>query len=269
VNNQVVILIIAHKQHLTGSEQKSLKQCHDILGKYPIHLICPQGLDTGIYQSVCPEVSIDHIDPKWQSNYGMFNRLKISSFLYDRYSKYKFILFYELDAWVFKDELTEWCDKNYDYIGAPWFEGWDVPKSTDIVGVGNGGFSLRNVESALRINKRIARIKQLRAFWFRSKLQGVWRFEKFLLAFKNAFQLQSIKYLEQIVFDRALQEDYYWCDIVGNTFRDFKVAPSNEAIKFSFEVNPSYLYQENGTRLPFGCHAWEKFQPEFWKAFIS
>ena len=39
-----------------------------------------------------------------------------------------------------RDELLDWCNKNYDYIGAPW-----VKKERDniLLKTGNGGFSLR------------------------------------------------------------------------------------------------------------------------------
>ena len=30
------------------------------------------------------------------------------------------MLIYQLDAYVFKDELLNWANKGYDYIGAPW-----------------------------------------------------------------------------------------------------------------------------------------------------
>lgn len=30
-------------------------------------------------------------------------------------------MIYQLDAWVFNDELSSWCSLGYDYIGAPFF----------------------------------------------------------------------------------------------------------------------------------------------------
>src|SRR5262249_21397293 len=36
----------------------------------------------------------------------------------------------------------------YDYIGAPWFEGWErAPIDAPIIGVGNSGFSLLRLDS--------------------------------------------------------------------------------------------------------------------------
>ena len=43
----------------------------------------------------------------------------------------------------------------------------------------------------------------------------------------------------------------------------------DEDILFSFEVNPSFLYAKV-QRLPFGCHAFEKFEfDSFWSQYIS
>lgn len=50
---------------------------------------------------------------------------------------------------------------------------------------------------------------------------------------------------------------------------DFNIAPVEIALKFSFETTPKQLYKRNNEQLPFGCHAWEKYDPEFWKPFIQ
>lgn len=43
-----------------------------------------------------------------------------------------------------------------------------------------------------------------------------------------------------------------------------------EAIHFSFEVHPSKLFKETSGTLPFGCHAFEKYEyTEFWSKHIS
>lgn len=49
----------------------------------------------------------------------------------------------------------------------------------------------------------------------------------------------------------------------------FKVAPVEEALKFAFECDPAYLYKLNGRRLPFCCHAWERWGWDFWLPFIE
>ena len=67
-------------------------------------------------------------------------------------------------------------------------------------------------------------------------------------------------------FDR--NEDIFWAELAAKRFRWFEVAPAHEAMGFSFEVNPSVLYRMNGGNLPFGCHGWGKYDPDFWGRHI-
>jgi hypothetical protein len=41
-----------------------------------------------------------------------------------------------------------------------------------------------------------------------------------------------------------------------------------EALAFSIEQNPQTGYKILG-KLPFGCHAWERYEPSFWKGIIA
>jgi hypothetical protein len=116
--------------------------------------ICPDGLDTAWYRTFVPEIPIEHVDGRWLATPSMLAACKISPLLYEKYERFEYILFYEPDAFVFSDRLEEWCDRDLDYLGAPWFEGFSKPKSDRIIGAGNGGFSLRKVQSHLRIARR-------------------------------------------------------------------------------------------------------------------
>lgn len=64
-------------------------------------------------------------------------------------------------------------------------------------------------------------------------------------------------------------EDEFWGLIVPRYFKWFNVARPEEALRFSFEVLPEELLKLNNNELPFGCHAWEKYDPSFWKKFID
>ena len=41
----------------------------------------------------------------------------VSPLFYLNFKKYRYLLIYQLDALVFRDELLEWCSKEIDYIG--------------------------------------------------------------------------------------------------------------------------------------------------------
>ncbi len=264
--NSVVILIIAHKPDPSPTELASLSQCQKILGKHPIFLICPEGLDVNEYSKAVPNIKFDFIDPKWQSSYAMFNRLKIEPFLYERYRKYKYILFYELDAWVFRDELDYWCSMDYDYIGAPWFEGYHKANSTGkFIGVGNGGLSLRKVKSHLKALHSFAYISPPKTRIHTFFLSG--------LSFHNFIKLIKDLTIQNNVFyafnNYERNEDKFWGNVVSKRFSWYKVPVMDIAYRFSIEKNGPLLYERNNCQLPFGCHAWEKYDPEFWEQFIE
>src|SRR5690606_35437868 len=77
-------------------------------------------------------------------------RLVLSRRFFRSFITYEYILIYHLDALVFSDQLREWCAAGFDYIGAPWLKSPDDP-TQGFSEVGNSGFSLRNVEAALRV----------------------------------------------------------------------------------------------------------------------
>jgi hypothetical protein len=240
---RVIILTVVYKKEISHLEAISLKQCMKVLGRYPIRLICPEGLDIGAYRSVAKDLEADFINPKWQKSLSTVNRLMIAPFLYKRYRDYEFILFYQLDAFAFRDDLEYWCNKDYDYIGAPWFDGFSAGNvDSPLIGVGNGGFSLRKTHSLLKARKALRDLAK-------NTPMG-----------NNPFLF---------VNDYPAQEDIFWGIGIKRHLEWFKVAPIDEAIKFSFEVQPKLLYDMNNQELPFGCHAWWRYDLEFWRPFIE
>ena len=76
----------------------------------------------------------------------------------------------------------------------------------------------------------------------------------------------TISYVKQ----RGGNEDVFWTQCIPKYFPKFKVAPFEDAYAFSFEKNASMLYKKNNNQLPFGCHAWQKYEyEEFWKKHIQ
>ena len=47
-----------------------------------------------------------------------------------------------------------------------------------------------------------------------------------------------------------------------------KLPTWKEGLSFAFEKNPQISYSLHEDSLPFGCHAWEKYNPSFWQKFI-
>lgn len=256
-----IIVITAHKEKLTPSEEYSLRRCKEILGRHDVVLVCPVGMNTGCYTALWSDLAVDAIPPHWQHSYDAFNHLKVHPFLYDRYKNFDYMLFHELDALVFSDKLDFWCDQGFDYIGAPWFE---CVEEDVFCGVGNGGFSLRRI-SAMR---RVARTwRYIEPAW--ALVKAIASKQTTKESFANVLRKLTLgNNFHYFLNDYSGLEDVFWGRIVPTRFPWYKVAPPEIALKFSFEARPLILYAMNDDRLPFGCHAWQKWHPEFYTHFF-
>lgn len=225
---RVAVAIITHKDQPDRMEQLSFLQCISVLKDHPIFLICPDNLGMNYYRDLdFDQFDIRPVSHKHLNSKLSYNRFKKSKEFYQQFDEFDFVLTYELDSYVFTDRLLEWCDSGFDYVGAPWFEGFESPKKPlKFRGVGNSGFSLRNVSACLKVLRNYSPVDD-----------G--------------------------------NEDVFWGLVVPQKCSFFKVAPPEIALKFSFEVKPKYLYTVNNKQLPFGCHAWNRYEPKFWRQFIE
>ncbi len=123
-------------------------------------------------------------------------------------------------------------------------------------GVGNGGFSLRRVADFQRVLERPRRIpnfiksqagKARQPHHWGRRLKHEW-----LLAYNFAPCFPTSN------------EDFFWGILVPAACPSFRVPGLADASRFAFEVEPRHLYALNGEQLPFGCHAWERYDREFW-----
>lgn len=266
----ICVVIPVHAATLTATEVISIKRCREILGSYDVYLVFPTGMNINIYQHYFPELRLQPVDRKWLSNIDEYNKMKRSLSFYNLFRQYQFMLTYELDAYIFSDAWNRANALHYDFIGAPWFNGYkDNSPKTHIIGTGNSGFSLRNIERCIMILKKRERVKKA---WTRLKQLKLDRVIPltFLLRLMDAEWklIRTNYYFIPFVDKEYLHEDIFWCETVPKLLK-FKIASVEDSLKFSFELQPSVLYKMNKHRLPLGCHAWFKYSPEFWKPFIN
>lgn len=223
-NSRLAVIVPLYSFQLSENEIVSLNQVKTILDKYDIIAITPPNLSVNNKYFTRTE----SFSPDFFTSIEAYNRLMLSPDFYRRFQDYEYILIYQLDAFVFSDQLSYFCNLGYDYIGAPWLHGIFnyIDSSHYLWHVGNGGLSLRRVESFIRILED------------RKPLQG-----------------------EQIK-----NEDLFFSSIVDD---QFKVAPMEIALQFSFERQVKKCFALNHNQLPFGCHAWSRYDLEFWKPYIE
>ena len=272
----IVVPIYKTFKQLSKEELRSLNQLFFIFCKIDIFFICGKSFESFDYIQECKKANTVPVITKFHDRYFSsiegYNKLMLSPKFYRKFEAYNFMLVYQLDAFVFRNDLDEWCNRNYDFIGAPWFEGWDVPNySRTIIGVGNGGFSLRNIKSSVVGLKKMNTTRKIWKWYQTSNLKSQIDLFKIFTAIKFFFPVRYHAQTFAFLFDdkNRFNEDVIFGQYLSYFHLGYKVAPIEEAMLFSFENNPSYLYELTNQRLPFGCHAWEKYDPIFWEKFIN
>ncbi len=250
-----MIIIPIYKEQPTNFEKISIQKCFKILGNYEICFVAPHNLKIDYYEKLLNQkVEIERFDNHYFEGISGYNHLMLSREFYARFIEYEFILIYQPDCFVFRDELEYWCQQEYDYIGAPWLfeEYYQLPKfekkliylnnryniyhnpqqltRKDIyLKVGNGGFSLRRVK-------------------------------KFIKALDN-------KYIELFKSNdnaSVYNEDVFWSVVA----KDIKKPTLEIGSRFSLDPGARRGLAINNNQLPFGCHAWDR-DINFWKQFIN
>lgn len=275
INERAIVVIVSHKAHLSHYEIISVRQCLSVLAGYRIQFVCPASLDvTALYRTFGKEIEIRRVKDAWLSSWEAYNHFAMSRQFYRPYLDYEYILIHETDAFVFRDDLEIWMNKEYSYIGAPWVEGYSRGRANSpLSGVGNGGFSLRRVPdhlralSSLRFTKTFA--EQYESF---AKLNVKGRVRHaFLLLVEhlvyNNFH-HSFKSLHYRLMRLPCNEDVFWGLLAGCCFEWFSVPSPEEAAGFAIELQPERMVALNGGRIPMGAHAWWKYDLNFWRPII-
>lgn len=259
-----VIVIPVYKENPSKFEIASFRQCLSILGSHEIVIITHNNLSLYKYNIEAKllgvKFKVEFFKESYFKSINGYNRLCLHKDFYIRFNMYKYMLIYQLDAWVFNDELNYWCDKDYDYIGAPWFEKNEEDYTTIFNGVGNGGFSLRKISYCLKVLNH-SRYKPFITFENLNKNCS----KSLIVLLKSLGIRNNISYY----INNCVNEDVIFSQLSLLSKLKPYIPDEFTAAKFSFEINPSYLYKQNNNKLPFGCHAYEKYEyEEFWEKHI-
>ena len=155
----VCVVIPLYKDRLSDGEADSLSQCLRVLSpRHDIALVCGNSFrgDTG-HAEENSRVRFERFDDAYFRDIAAYSRLCVTPDFYERFAAYTHILLYQLDGYVFRDDL---CDRwlKYDYVGAPWCLACPTcsPQCWIRDLVGNGGVSLRSVSKCLSVVQHTA-----------------------------------------------------------------------------------------------------------------
>ena len=257
-----VVVPMSNRADLYPDEEISLRHLTHYLGRYPNYLVVPDGLSIDR-----PGFQLARFGSEYFGSAAANTRLMLSTHFYERFQQYEYILIYHLDALVFSDRLEEWCDKGYDYIGPPWQITEDTPW-VKTPGVGNGGFCLRKVSSCLKVLNSTRYTIEPEHYW--EKYRAAHSPVKQIINFPRKYlkRLKMFNNIDREIVKFSKNEDLFWGNRARHYYPDFKIAPIEVALQFAFEGAPRDCYEQNENSLPFGCHAWPKYDRSFWEPYL-
>jgi hypothetical protein len=230
------VLIPIYKESLDADEEFSVSKSLSNLQGHDIYWIAPLSLDLTYYHKHFKGVLVKRFDNAYFESIAGYNKLLVTKNIYVAFEEYEYVLICQPDAIVLKPDLVKWTQKPYDYIGAPWPNGYALTiaiKSIPILEgvkcnafVGNGGLSLRRNKACIRLIEEFSSVSE-----------------------------------EWAKFGHA--EDLFFA-FMGTLSEDFMLPNFMTAAHFSHDIDPIYLQKIIGYEIPFGVHAWKKYEKDYW-----
>lgn len=258
VRNHPTLLVIipVYSARLSLNEHISFRQILRVFKEREIAIIHPASLELTDYKDISKNYQNIAYLPcadYYFENISSYNKWLLTPSFYQKFISYDFICICQLDVFVFKDDFGKWLSEKWDYVGAPWFEGFGNPTSTAMIGAGNGGFSLRKTKSILTILN-----SEKPLFTPSTAFQKIWNARFRPWVFREIWKHHSTHFSK---LHPKINEDYWLALQAPKYFKWYNVAPPQVAKEFSVEVNPRILVDIKN--LPMGCHAWWKYDPDF------
>ncbi len=253
------LAIIIPQIHGTLSESAQLS--YDLLLKnsqeYPKFILYPEGLKLDFDTS---NFTLINLDPSNFASINSYNSMLLSKWFYKLFINYKYILIYQNDALLLKNNIHEWLSKKKSYFGAPYFR-----KNGKLKSVGNGGFSLRNVKDHLSVlESNNIHLSKLTLPILRQYFK--WTYFKYWIKYFISRDKDKKENTFIVNFNRA--EDEFWIYFAPLFSKKYILPKPHDAIGFAAESMPDIIFKMNNG-LPLGAHAWEKHNKEFWIKHIQ
>jgi len=140
MNNKIAIVCPYHKENLDFESVKNLKITQMTNPSIAKYFLLPKGINSSFYEEYFPKWKIKYLPKSNFSSYRGYNRMMLSSNIYKKFLKFKYILIHQEDALMIKN-ISSLTNFDFDYAGATWPEGMHLFKFK--LYVGNGGLSLR------------------------------------------------------------------------------------------------------------------------------
>lgn len=240
-NQSYITVIPIYKERLSEDEASCVRRYVKVLQGTPMAFLAPEHMDCSWYEEQFPTVGYEKFADRYFTGTKSYNHLMLWEGFYQRFldNGYAYMLVAQTDAVIWQEEnrIPEFMEKGFDYYGAPWVPErriweWTFEKKTGFPGfaikcckkegqgitMGNGGFSLRNIEKCIQL---IHEFRFRKIYWF-------------------------IKRNEDIFFG-----------VFGRKNRcGFRLATVECGLEFAREYHLRECVEKG--EIPFGVHGWQK-----------
>ena len=127
----LVRVVVPVYRELTPDEESSLRNNVRVLAAWPFTVLHPRGVTP---PACCRELGLETraVGDEWlgrRNGIAGYNRMMLSEEFYASFPDTEYILICHTDAWIFRDELGDWCRRGYDCVAAPWLRRplYDLP----------------------------------------------------------------------------------------------------------------------------------------------
>ena len=261
------VVVPVYRPELSADELLSLRQTHRVLAAHPRIAVGPKALFDAKPEWLAAFTHVECFEDRFFSSIPGYNELMVDPGFYARFAQYGHLLICQTDALPFHDALGAWCDRGYDYLGAPWLEDLDRyrlpslavwrhhrralrhqragrldadghPTGTQFSSqVGNGGFSLRRVAALQRALQAHAALRERYVRQMRAGLH------------------------------RGYNEDVFFSVALSQAGAGLRIPRYDVALAFSIANAVPWALRQLGGQLPFGCHAWAKHRAHWRPVF--
>ena len=233
--NSLIIITPIWKDTLNIDELNNIKISLSFNREFQHLFFYGKQLDLSFYKKNFPNSKFHFFEDYQFDTIESYNHLLQSDSFYFTFKSYEYLLILQTDALLVKN-IAPLLSLTYDYIGAPWFEGYKVPSFLfqfkyisyflkkigfyKFCRVGNGGLSIRKVDIFHNICQRYKPINWLNedfkfALLIQKKIISAPDFEVAKTIF---FEKDSTKLLNlpDVYGYHAIQKYYpkYYCELI-------------------------------------------------------
>ncbi len=243
----VKVVIPIYQEQLPDLELKLLRHNLEVLSQHRIVILLPESLSLEQLRGQFPidRYEIVRVSDEWlgrKRGIAGYNRMMLSEGFYALFSDVDYILICQTDVYIFRDELSHWASKGYDYIGAPWLKR----------SIYNNPLMRLYLAMRLIVHRRVRgeRRKFLRQELFTRVGNGGLSLRR-VESMRSACVVHHSK-IEEMLSERTHlnNEDVFWALVPY----DFRYPNYEEALRFSLDVKPELGVEVSNGALPFGCH---------------